>query len=380
MPNLPFRSLAALAAMLAAVALPAHAQYGGDAPVTFFDAPGFSGQSLPVNRPVSSMSSARFNDKASSVRIRSGTWEVCSDGNFRGRCEIVSRDIGDLRSIGLNNNISSIRPAQARQDVNTRAPIILYSRTGFSGDARSLDRSTNRLGQVNFNDKARSVRINSGVWQLCTDANGGGRCEYVDRNVRNLSDLGLAGNISSAVLTPYREGPNGHAISLFDKRDYRGAFLGFDEAVSELSSRRFNDTAESIRINSGRWLVCSDANFRGHCEVLGRSVRDLYEFELGNKISSLRPYDGRSYDGGYPGGGNNGGGHGGDGHGGGDQGNDRGIDGETTTFFPRPTDYGRRIDYRHNAGDTFCRARGFRDAVYAGRNRRNELSDVLCRR
>jgi hypothetical protein len=310
------------------------------------------------------------------MRVSSGTWEVCSDGNFRGRCEVVTRDISDLRSIGLGNNISSIRPAQPRPNqpaINDRAPIILYSRENFSGDARSFDSGVQRLSQVNFNDKARSVRINSGVWQLCTDGNGGGRCEYVDRSIRNLRDLGLSGNISSVILTPYEQGPDRYAISLFDKADYRGAFLGFDEAVSELSSRRFNDTAGSIRINRGIWLVCSDANFRGRCEVIGRSVRDLYEFDLNNKISSLRPYDGRHDDNPY------GGGYGG-GDGQGHDDGDRGYDGETTTFFSRPTDYGRRIEYRQRAAGEFCRDKGYREAVYAGRNRQGKLSDVLCRR
>ena len=375
--RLRYITTTALAAF--ALLLPASAQQQGGE-VTLYDGVNFTGHALPVNGPIASMSGVRFNDQVMSMRVASGTWEICKDGNFRGTCETVSRDISDLRSIGMGNKISSIRPAAPRPVVNEQAPIVLYSRANFSGEARAFDRTVNRISQVDFNDKARSVRVNSGVWQICSDGNGGGRCEYVDSSIRNLRDLGLDRKISSVIRTNYQKGPNGHAISLFNYSDYRGEFLGFDAAISELGSRRFSDTAGSIRINRGKWLVCSDANYRGHCEVLGRSVRDLNEFELDNKISSLRPYDGRVDD-------RVGDRHYGNDHDYGDRNsgndrnrtNDRGYEGEASVFFPRPEDYGRRIRYRSGAANAFCRDRGFREAVYADR-RSGYLSDVLCRR
>ena len=56
----------------------------------------------------------RFNDRASSVLVTRGTWLACEHANYRGRCEVISRGSGDLRPIGLNDNISSIRRYDGR--------------------------------------------------------------------------------------------------------------------------------------------------------------------------------------------------------------------------------------------------------------------------
>lgn len=124
-----FFPLAALAVGLCALALPASADPRGQAPhppgetqmqgpghpaqgglVLFTDA-GFRGRSVEVQGAVPRLNSLRFNDRASSLMIRSGVWEVCTDANFRGRCEIIDGDVPRLKAYRLNDNISSVRPA-----------------------------------------------------------------------------------------------------------------------------------------------------------------------------------------------------------------------------------------------------------------------------
>ena len=278
----------------------------GGGGVILFDQTGFSGEAVQIDSAVSSLSDARFNDKASSIQVLSGRWEVCTNGNFGGRCEIIRNDNLDLKGIGLNNNISSIRPAGSRgtgprainggvrsdipigPNVADSGPITLFSQENFRGEARSFGGDVRRLSSVNFNDRARSVRVISGVWTLCEDANFGGRCEYVDRDIPDLRRLGLRGNISSIALSPYDVGPGSHAITLFQHDDFGGAFLGFDEEVRDLSQFNYNDTASSIRITSGRWLVCEDRDFRGACEIIRGDVRDLDNLYLNDRITSLR--------------------------------------------------------------------------------------------
>ena len=63
---------------------------------------------------------------------------------------------------------------------------------------RSAGVVVGRVTAIRFNDKARSVEVKGGVWLLCSDSNLRGRCEYVDRTVRNLGDINLSANISSA--------------------------------------------------------------------------------------------------------------------------------------------------------------------------------------
>ena len=96
--------------VLAAAAAPAAAQ------VRFFEHDNFAGRSFDTERSVADFSRFGFNDKASSVIVRSGRWEVCSDGNFGGKC--VSLRPGKYRSLsamGLNDSVSSARRAGDRR-------------------------------------------------------------------------------------------------------------------------------------------------------------------------------------------------------------------------------------------------------------------------
>lgn len=394
------KSIALTAASFAALAIPASAQLAGgnaNAALILHQDTNQRGAAYPTDTALPDLSRIRFNDQVSSITVNDGFWELCTDGNYRGRCEIVESSIQDLRAIGLNDAISSARrvssrpaphPHPDRPDINEDAPIVFYERTGLRGRALPIESSTRSFGPFRFNDLARSVRVNSGVWRLCTDSNYGGRCEFLDNTVRDLSVLRLSGNISSVELTPYRQGPGSSDIALFNRSDYRGEFLGFDEAVQNLASYNFNDTAGSIMINRGTWLVCEDANYRGRCEVVDASLRNLDQSGLDNRISSLRPYDPRRDDryrraGGYDDGYGSTGGYGDDddydhpnrrGPGGNSE---RGIRGEQSVFFPVPRHYGERIRNGDGAATRFCRDKGYETAVYKGRGR--VLSDVLCR-
>jgi hypothetical protein len=55
-----------------------------------------------------------FNDRAGSIQLerRSGPWIVCADANYRGRCVTIRNSVGDTRSLGLGQAISSMRPAR----------------------------------------------------------------------------------------------------------------------------------------------------------------------------------------------------------------------------------------------------------------------------
>lgn len=250
------------------------------------------------------------------------------------------------------------------------ASIVLYSDTNLRGTSVELTADQYRLAAVGFNDKARSVEVKGGVWLLCADANLKGNCEYIDRTVRNLGEIGLSGKISSAQVTAYDKGPRSYDIAFFADTDFRGPFLGFDQGEASLDQFRFNDTAGSVLVNRGDWLVCANNDYRGQCEFLDASVSDLGAVALNNKISSFRKYDVRREGPWYkpvdplyppPGGG----------HGAG------GVRGEQTMFFAAPTYRGARISNRDGAATRFCQDQGFDEAVYKAPG--SVLSDVLCR-
>lgn len=83
-------------------------------------------------------------------------------------------------------------------------------------------------------------------------------------------------------------GGNFEAI-LYTSANYRGQSLRVRGPAANLAwYPGFNDNVRSIRIVRGRAQVCVDANFRGACQTLSRSVADLNRIGMGNRISSVR--------------------------------------------------------------------------------------------
>ena len=65
--------------------------------------------------------------------------------------------------------------------------------------------------------------------------------------------------------------------------------------VRNLDRTQFNDRAESLRVESGYWIFCSDANFGGECQTFGPGDYSTLPWGLTYKISS-----GRRISTGYP--------------------------------------------------------------------------------
>lgn len=91
------------------------------AQVTLYSGDDFRGQQFTTDRVVRNMDWVGFNDRASSVVVRDGNWQVCEDADFSGRCAVLRP--GEYRSLaqmGLDNEISSIRPVEGRYGYNDR--------------------------------------------------------------------------------------------------------------------------------------------------------------------------------------------------------------------------------------------------------------------
>ena len=83
------------------------------AQITFYEGEEFRGRSFTTDKRVWNFDRFGFNDRASSVVVDRGRWEVCEDSRFEGRCVILRRGSYDsLRQMGLDNRISSVRPVE----------------------------------------------------------------------------------------------------------------------------------------------------------------------------------------------------------------------------------------------------------------------------
>lgn len=100
-----------LALLLGLAAAPALAQ------ITFYEQADFGGRSLTTQRSVSNLRSIDFNDRASSVVVRSQRWLVCVDQNFGGSCRVLRPgQYPSLQTMGLDDRISSVRAVEADAD------------------------------------------------------------------------------------------------------------------------------------------------------------------------------------------------------------------------------------------------------------------------
>uniref|UniRef100_UPI00286CDB59 beta/gamma crystallin-related protein n=1 Tax=Phenylobacterium sp. TaxID=1871053 RepID=UPI00286CDB59 len=82
---------------------------GGRSSITIYGAPDYRRELTGSNREITNLP-RQYNDRAMSLRIEGrGSWQVCSDKDFRGRCQIFDRSVPDLRSYGLGEAVTSMR-------------------------------------------------------------------------------------------------------------------------------------------------------------------------------------------------------------------------------------------------------------------------------
>ncbi len=127
--------------------------------IILFQDDNYRGNQWPVDGATAKL---RFDDRTSSVRVI-GTWELCEDDNFRGRCIIVNQDVPKLDRLGFDDRLSSLRPVSDRPD----------DRRNDSRDrSRDRDRGDDRFGHGGGGDDG--IRVVSGTY--------GGTCRQPQGN------------------------------------------------------------------------------------------------------------------------------------------------------------------------------------------------------
>lgn len=96
------------------------------AQITFYEHDGFRGRAFTADRQIVNFANNGFNDRASSVVVDRGRWQVCSDERFGGQCVVLRQgSYESLSALGMNDKISSVRPVnqQTRYDNEAPAPL-----------------------------------------------------------------------------------------------------------------------------------------------------------------------------------------------------------------------------------------------------------------
>jgi hypothetical protein len=317
-------SMLVLVAPLAAqVATPR--QIGGVGIAVFEDA-NYRGRNATFTADIADLGRSGLDRRISSLRVAPGEmWEGCSERNFRGRCQVFSQTEPDLRRVSWNDAIRSLRrysgagggypptypppvypPTQPGPPLAPGA-IALYPSVNFFGTAQTFSGPEPDLRRFGFDNRARSLRLGGGTWEVCQDRNFRD-CRTVSGDIANLSSVGLAGRISSLrpragypggpypptyPPTPYPPTPPGGGypgevrLVLYDNRDFRGRAQ--DVYAPAVTLYDFARRAESAQVMGGTWLLCDGANFTGTCRTITASVLDLGQIGLRNRVMSARP-------------------------------------------------------------------------------------------
>jgi hypothetical protein len=273
---------------------------------TFFENDNFGGRRFVASQSVADFSSFGFNDLASSVSIRDGAWQLCTDAFFRGRCVTLERgEYPSLGAMGLNDRISSAREVGwaggggGGGGGGGPVGVTLFDGPGFGGMAFEVDRGYSNLDR-SFNDRAQSMIVHSGTWELCADADFRGECRtYGPGRYANLGPL--AYRLSS--LRPAHGGGgggggnwgggggnwgSGNRAVLYEGSNLTGRSFVVGDYMPNLSGTGFNDRGASLRVERGYWLFCSDADFRGDCRTFGPGDYPVLPYGLSFRISSGR--------------------------------------------------------------------------------------------
>ena len=183
------------------------AQFRGG--ITVFTNPDFSGESASFRDDTPDLVEYELNDKISSIRVSPGeSWEVCQDINYANRCQIVTRNIPNLKSIGWDDRISSLRRLGGGRSGRGRPPFYpepgnrsgatVFTDRDFRGESSSFREEASDLVAFGLNDKISSIRIPQGEsWEVCQDINFGNRCQIITRSISDLRSIGWDDRISS---------------------------------------------------------------------------------------------------------------------------------------------------------------------------------------
>lgn len=191
-----------------AAALAAGAANAGE--IRIWKQPNYSGDVLTLRDDRPTLSRDGFKNQVSSIVIHSGRWELCSQPDFKGDCVVMGPGEYPKLDQQLTNRLESIREVTPRyadndryrgRDRDDRPPppryredryaysydsgyldsgaIELFAGIDFRGRSRHFDGDAPTL--YGFDQRASSMVINEGRWQLCTEPGFEGYCRVFER-------------------------------------------------------------------------------------------------------------------------------------------------------------------------------------------------------
>ena len=197
------------------------------AEITIYKQPNFTGGDQTFSRDAPSLQGTGVYDQSKSVIVRSGRWQVCSQPNFQGDCQVLERGQYAALPQQLSGRIESLR------EVTQVAEAERYNRWRYEND-RWAEREDWRAGRARDRDDG------------------------------------------------YAQGGRASIVLFAD-----GTSTRYNRDMDDLFRSPYRDGAERMVIREGRWEVCAQPDYRGYCRVFEPGVYgNLGRFS--NQIGSMR--------------------------------------------------------------------------------------------
>ena len=316
--------------------------------LTVFSGPGFQGQNLTLRGESRHLHSTGFNDRIGSMIVRSGRWEVCLDPDFSGDCRVF--EPGEYRSLDrMTNLITSVREIDGGRDGERgnrddrgdrdyrdnrdnrdyrdnrdnrdnrdyrdderdnnrggrgrgrgREGVEMYSAPNFAGERFMVRRDMRQLTRDTFDDRAASLIVRGGAWEVCQHPDFGGRCQVVRQGEYPNLGRAFTRSITSVRQVGDDRGPgrgrdernNGRddvqrdGVELFSTPGFGGERFQVRQDVRQMGAGSFDDRAASVIVYSGEWAFCQHPDFGGQCVTYGPGRYDLGR--MSNQVTSIR--------------------------------------------------------------------------------------------
>lgn len=199
------------------------------------------------------------------VQGQGGTITVWSDADFRGQSATLRGPTPDLRPYGLNNAVSSLRIASGQWEVCEQANFQGRCQVLSGANVRDLGKTTG------WNDRISSLR------PVRTGVSGG--------NVGGGPGGGYYPGGASPSGSPYRPAAPAvvRQLTFYSDVNFRGSAF----PVSGPMAQAGTNTMRSVRAQ-GRWQVCDGRKYTGNCQIISGDVPNLQRLGL-NRVQSARP-------------------------------------------------------------------------------------------
>jgi hypothetical protein len=155
----------------------------GAAEIAIFKQPNFSGETVALRGGAMDLAALGFHDQISSIVVKSGRWQLCTQPRFRGDCVVLEPGAYPALEARINHRIESLRemPVMARtSDEPLPAPVELFPGVGFRGKPVALHGDMHVLNESGQGQHMSSMVVREGTWQLCSEAGFEGICRVYE--------------------------------------------------------------------------------------------------------------------------------------------------------------------------------------------------------